>query len=89
MVTALGDGERAAIALAASRRSDLLLLDDALARRHARLLGVPVTGTLGVLLRAKTAGLLPAVAPVIDRLEQLGFRLASETRAGVMRLAGE
>lgn len=89
MVTALGDGERAAIALAASRKSDLLLLDDALARRHARLLGSPVTGTLGVLLRAKTAGLLPVLVPVVDKLEQLGFRLAPETRAGVIRLAGE
>lgn len=89
MVTALGDGERAAIALAAARKSDLLLLDDALARRHARLLGLTVTGTLGVLLRAKSDGLLPAVAPVVDKLEQLGFRLAPETRAGVTRLAGE
>lgn len=85
MVTALGDGERAA--LAASRKSDLLLLDDALARRHARLLGLTVTGTLGV-LRAKGVGLLPALAPVVDKLEQLGFRLAPETRA-VLRLTGE
>jgi predicted nucleic acid-binding protein len=89
MVTALGDGERAAIALAATRKSDLLVLDDALARRHARLLGLTVTGTLGVLLRAKKEGLLPAIAPVVDTLEQLGFRLATDTRAGVLRLAGE
>ncbi len=89
MVTALGDGERAAIALAASRKSDLLLLDDGLARRHARLLGLTVTGTLGVLLRGKTGGHVPAVAPVVDKLEQLGFRLAPETRAAVLRLAGE
>lgn len=89
MVTALGDGERAAIALAATRKSDLLLLDDALARRHARLLGLTVTGTLGVLLRAKSEGLLPSIAPVVDKLEKLGFRLAPETRAGVLRLASE
>ena len=36
LVTDLGDGERAAIA-SRSRKSDLLLLDDALARRHAQL----------------------------------------------------
>jgi predicted nucleic acid-binding protein len=53
------------------------------------LLGLTVTGTLGVLLRAKTEGHLPAVSPVVDKLEQLGFRLAPETRAGVLRLAGE
>lgn len=89
MVTALGEGERAAIALAASRKSDLLLLDDALARRHAHLLGLPVTGTLGILLRAKAAGFLPALVPVIDALEQLGFRLAHDTRAAAIRLADE
>ncbi len=89
MVTDLGEGERAAIALAASRKSDLLLLDDALARRHARLLGLPVTGTLGVLLRAKASGHIPAIAPIVERLERLGFRLASETRAAAIRLAGE
>lgn len=60
-----------------------------LARRHARLLGLTITGTLGVLLRAKNEGFLPAVAPVVDKLEQLGFRLAPETRAAVLRLAGE
>lgn len=59
MVTALGDGERAAIALAAARTSDLLILDDALARRHAHLLGLPVTGTLGVLLRARPRASFP------------------------------
>jgi hypothetical protein len=32
---------------------------------------------------------LPSIAPVVDKLEQLGFRLATETRAGVLRLAGE
>jgi uncharacterized protein len=89
LVTDLGDGERAAIALAASRRSDLLLLDDALARRHAQLLGLTVTGTLGVLLRAKESALIPAVVPLIDRLEHLGFRLAAETKAAVSRLANE
>ena len=89
IVTDLGDGERAAIALAASRKSDLLLLDDALARRHAKLLGLVVSGTLGVLLKAKQVGLVPAVAPLVDRLDVLGFRLAAETRAAVLALAGE
>lgn len=89
LVTDLGAGERAAIALAATRRSDLLLLDDALARRHAKLLGLPLSGTLGVLLRAKERGLVPAVTPLIDRLELLGFRLARDTRAAVVTLANE
>ena len=89
LVTDLGPGERAAIAIARARRSDLLLLDDGLARRHARLLGLRISGTLGVLLRAKQEGLIPSVGPRVAELERLGFRLAAETREAVLRLAGE
>jgi predicted nucleic acid-binding protein len=60
-----------------------------LARRYARLLNLTLTGTLGVLLKAKETGLLPAVAPVLDRLQKLRFRLDAETRQAVLRLAGE
>jgi predicted nucleic acid-binding protein len=60
-----------------------------LARRYARLLNLTLTGTLGVLLKAKETGLLPAVAPVLDRLQKQRFRLDAETRQAVLRLAGE
>jgi uncharacterized protein len=53
--TGLGPGEREAIALAVTRRSDLILLDDGLARRYASGLGLAVAGTLGVILRASLA----------------------------------
>jgi predicted nucleic acid-binding protein len=36
----------------------LVILDERLARRHARRLGLPMTGTLGVLLRAKEQKLI-------------------------------
>jgi predicted nucleic acid-binding protein len=47
------------------------------------------TGTLGVVLKAKETGLLPALAPVLDRLQKLRFRMDPETRQAVLRLAGE
>ena len=59
LAPALGEGERAAIALASDRRSDLLIIDDGLARRHAMLLGLTITGTFGVLLRAKASATCP------------------------------
>jgi predicted nucleic acid-binding protein len=43
--------------------------------RHAALLNIRCTGTLGILIRAKREGHLPAVRPVLDRLEALRFRL--------------
>ena len=85
----LGAGEREVLALAASLPDALALVDDALARRHAQLLGVAFTGTLGVLLRAKESGHLDAVAPALERLDAARFRLDPATRAAVLELAGE
>jgi uncharacterized protein len=89
MVTDLGAGEREVLALGVESADSIVILDDALARRYARLLHLTVTGTLGVLLKAEETGHLPAVAPVLDRLEHLRFRLDPETRQAVLELAGE
>jgi predicted nucleic acid-binding protein len=73
----------------ADRPGAIALIDDGLARRMAARLGIAFTGTLGVLLRAKAAGHAAAIAPIVDRLESLGFRLAAMTRAASLELAGE
>jgi uncharacterized protein len=52
LIPDLGLGERNAIALAVETTDSLLILDDGLARGHAHLLGVTLTGTRGVLLKA-------------------------------------
>jgi predicted nucleic acid-binding protein len=89
LVTALGPGERAAIALAVERPGALLLLDDRLARKHAAMLAIDLAGTLAVLLRAKESGHLQSVRPLVDRLEALGFRLGERTRHAVLARASE
>jgi predicted nucleic acid-binding protein len=53
------------------------------------MLSIQLTGTLGLLLDAKRIGLVPAVAPLLDRLQELRFRLSSRTRAAVLKLAQE
>lgn len=82
-------GEAEAIALAKSVGASALILDDLAARNHARLLGLCVTGTLGVLLKAKTNGLIERLLPHVERLGELGFRLADSTRREFLQLAGE
>jgi len=77
------------LALGTETLDSLVILDDALARQYARMLNLRLTGTLGVLLKAKKAGLLPALAPVLERLQPLRFRIDPETRQAVLRLAGE
>lgn len=89
LVTDLGAGEREVLALALETPGHLVLLDDAWARRCARLLGILFTGTLGVLVRAKQCGLLDAVSPVVARLEAAHFYLDPATRGAALRLAGE
>lgn len=85
----LDRGEREVLAAAKQATEPLAILDDGLARRYARLLGVPFTGTLGVLLKAKSSGHLTRVSPVLDRLEALRFRIDAATRASVLQLAEE
>jgi len=85
----LGAGEYAALALALASADGLVLMDDAAARAAAKALGVATTGTLGVLLLAKENEILVAVAPVLDALEQRGFRITDAVRARVLQLAGE
>jgi uncharacterized protein len=85
----LGPGESEVLALGVEMPGSLVVLDDGLARRYAHALGLRLTGTLGVLLRAKRDGLLPEIAPILRQLDSLRFRLDPDTRGAVLRLAGE
>jgi len=89
LVADLGKGEREALALAKERAPSLLIIDDYLARRHAELLSITFTGTLGVLLRAKREGMVDKVEDCIVGFEKAGFRLSVPTRQLVLRMAGE
>jgi predicted nucleic acid-binding protein len=89
LVSALGAGEKEVLALAVEKPGALAILDDLLARRHASFLGIRFTGTLGILLKSKEKGLLDAVAPVLDQLEALQFRLDPKTREAVLKLSKE
>lgn len=90
MVTDLGKGEAEVIALGLSSPGSLLILDDALGRRIAHLLALTYTGTLGILVRAKKEGHLPAVRPVVETLqERTNMRLRGDLVRRVLTDAGE
>lgn len=71
----LGAGESQVISLCLQDSQRRAVLDDGDARRCAAAVGVPMIGTLGILLRAKRNGLLEQVRPLTERLQRSGFRL--------------
>ncbi len=85
----LGMGEREVISLAVNIPDALAILDDGLARAYAKELNVVFTGTLGILLKAKQAGHLNMLFPLLNQLNTLGFRVDYETQRFVLKLAGE
>lgn len=81
-------GESEAIALA-YEKGLRIILDDRKAREVAQRLGIPVTGTVGLLLKAKQEGLIAAIRPLLDALDAHKFRIGDALRAEALRLAGE
>lgn len=82
-------GEAAALCLALQTPDSLTLMDDLAGRRAARARGLRLTGSLGVVLRAKQAGLVDEVGPLIDRFVAAGACFSASLRELVLRRAGE
>jgi len=85
----LGRGESEAISLAIEADARWVILDDRPARRLAQALGLPVIGTLGILLASKRKGLLPAVQPCLESLTDHGFRISPDLYDHILADAGE
>lgn len=82
-------GEASAIALAAETQSDYVLLDDAGAREFAEKLGLPVKGTVGILLIARQQGIIPLIRPYLDLIQQTNFRISQSLINKIILDAGE
>lgn len=85
----LGKGEAAVILLGMDPPDSLVILDDGLARKVARELGVKVAGTAGLLIMAKERGLIKAVKPYLDKLIDIGFYLTPNHKAFILKEANE
>ena len=82
-------GEAAVFVLAEEREARLVILDDRDARRYAERIGVPFTGTIGLLLEAKERGFIDAVTPLLDVLLENGVRLSPSLISDALQQAGE
>jgi len=70
----LGEGESEAITLAIEKDADLIILDDFKARQTAEELSLTFVGTLAILQKAKSKGLIKNFEKVLDELRKAGFR---------------
>ena len=89
LLTELDAGEAAAIALAMEEGADLILIDERKGRKIARLLGLAVRGTLGVLVEAKRREQVGLVRPILAQLSAAGFRVSDAVKDEILRSAGE
>jgi len=86
----LDDGEAEVIALAVERKAALILVDETEARRVADLYGIPKTGIIGLLLRAKSEKVIELLKPELDRLVyQSGFWISHDLYQRTLEAAGE
>lgn len=86
---ALDLGEAAVIQLAIEQAIPIVCLDDRKGRRAALATGLRVTGSLGLLVRAKTLGLIPSLKPVLDRALVAGIWYDAELVRLVLESVGE
>jgi predicted nucleic acid-binding protein len=84
----LDQGEADVLSLAHQRRLRVLM-DEKKGRMVAQRLGVPVVGTLGVLIRAKRLRIIKAVHPIIEQMVEHGYRISPPLIKETLRLARE
>ena len=85
----LGAGETAVLAHALANPGSSAVLDDEAARNAAAALGIAYRGTLGVVISAKTQGLIPAARPVVEQLRQHGMYLSDQVMNQALAQVGE
>lgn len=85
----LGDGEASVLAWGYANPGTVIIVDDLAARRCAATLGIPVRGTLGLILAAKKRGLIPEARPVLQKLRQSGMYLSDRILNQALALVEE
>ena len=71
-------GEASTIALAVETDDIVIILDDLKARKLAQKLNLKITGTIGVLIKARKRNIITSTQEVLNKLRNEGFRISDE-----------
>jgi predicted nucleic acid-binding protein len=87
--TQLHEGEVEVMILAQEVNADLVIIDDANAKKHAKYLKLPVTGTLGVLIKAKQSGYVDKIKPMLQMMIENGIYISQDLIKLCLKQVGE
>ncbi|MCA9941213.1 MAG: DUF3368 domain-containing protein [Anaerolineales bacterium] len=82
-------GEAETIILAREMGAAWVLMDEKKGRRKLNQLGIQKIGTVGILLKAKEAGLIPTIRPDLEQLRRQSFSISQSVVDAVLRQANE
>lgn len=85
----LDRGEAEVIALALEKRAKLVLIDELTGRKVAESLQLKVTGSVGLLIRAKELGEITAVKPLLEAMHEAGMYFSQRFIDSVLQYLGE
>lgn len=85
----LDEGEAEVLILAKEQNADLVIMDEITGRRYAKQLNLNLTGTIGILLKAKETGLIKSVKKLLTELIEKGTWLHPNLISKTLELANE
>lgn len=85
----LDPGEASVICAALSDGIDTVAIDEKAGRRLARIHGLRVTGSLGILLKAKQQGMISSLADCITRMREHGIWISADLIKDSLHQANE
>jgi predicted nucleic acid-binding protein len=82
-------GESESIVLTDELNGDVLIIDETKGRAVAKSMSINLTGTLGVLLKAKAQGIVEEIRPILDKMIQKDIRISSSLYEDILKKAKE
>ncbi len=85
----LDEGEAEVLILSKEQNADLVIMDEIMGRRYAKQLGFNLTGTIGILLKAKEDGFIKSIKESLTELVEKGSWLNPKLISKALKLEEE